>query len=537
MTVQAPDSVTVHRTQVDGVPVMWTDLAVDPTVTLFFGVGHKDMAPWTVGITHLVEHLVMRRVGHVSIPNNAESGMVTTNFYATGTPARLADFVRRVCDAVTWLREVTDDDLELERRTILAEVGMSSVYASHGDPFAARYGLAGVGLGAVSHTRLLDWAAEEVRAVAAQWFHAGNALLSSTAPLPEGLVLPLPAGPAPRRTLHPAPLWPGRTWQVGRDQALLLSGSVDGDLDRSLSALAMSVLDDVLHHELRTALGQVYSVDGVGYQVDPYSSVVASALDPERSVAADATRATLRVIERLALEGPTVDELDRTRGTLLESLALGAGRAGWFDSIASWSVRGIDVPTFDQETATIRDARPEDLRPALAAYARSLLVSIPCTLAGDTDLIDHLTSQWGAQYADLTADPQGRTGKDFSKALLNDAGGSGPLRLLKASDRMFSGKRFSAARGVDVWLLPDRLVVAGGGQVDTVVLDDIVLVGTDEDGDVELVTQRGAAMLLNPSLFKGLRDPFAAMVRHLPRAVVYDKQRVKVRPVDGAAPD
>src|SRR3954468_22205316 len=98
-TPAARDGRTVHRTERDGVPVLWTDLPVDPTVTLFFGVGHQNMTPATVGITHLVEHLVMRRVGRISTPHNAESGMVSTSFYATGTPARLVDFVRRVCDA------------------------------------------------------------------------------------------------------------------------------------------------------------------------------------------------------------------------------------------------------------------------------------------------------------------------------------------------------------------------------------------------------------------------------------------------------
>ena len=531
----SPTSVETHLDEIDGVRVLWTDLPVDPTMTLFFGVGHKDMAPATAGITHLVEHLVMRRVGHVSIPNNAESGMVTTNFYATGAPARLVDFVQRVCEAVAWLSEVTDQDLELERRTILAEVGLPSIYASHGDPFATRYGLAGVGLGAASHVRLLDWTADEVRGVAAHWFHAGNALLTSTSPLPEGLSVPLPSGPRPPRTMHPAPVEPGRTWTVGGDQTLLLSGSVGARFDSSFSLLASSVLDDVLHQELRTVLGQVYSVTGASYQVDPHTTVVVSALDPEGSVAADATRTALGVLEHLALRGPTAEEVDRTRGSLLETLTLGAGKAGWFDSIASRLVRELDIPSFDQEHAAIRDARPEDLRPVIAEFAESVLVLLPWTLAGDADLRDYLETQWGARYADLTPDPQRRIGKDFSRALLADAGGGGPLNLLKAPGRLYSGKFFSAARGIDVWLLPDRLVMSGGGQVDTLMLEDIVLVGTDADGDVELMTQRGAVVLLNPSLFKGLREPFAALIRQLPRALTYNKQRVPVTPLGDPA--
>ena len=73
-------SLETHLDEVDGVRVLWADLPVDPTMTLWFGVGHKDMTVSTAGITHLVEHLVMRRLGHVAIPHNAESGMVSTQF-------------------------------------------------------------------------------------------------------------------------------------------------------------------------------------------------------------------------------------------------------------------------------------------------------------------------------------------------------------------------------------------------------------------------------------------------------------------------
>lgn len=93
-------SLETHTREIDGVRALWADLPVDPTMTLWFGVGHKDMSARTAGITHLVEHLVMRRLGHVAVPHNAESGMVTTQFYATGTPSRLVDFIGRVCEAI-----------------------------------------------------------------------------------------------------------------------------------------------------------------------------------------------------------------------------------------------------------------------------------------------------------------------------------------------------------------------------------------------------------------------------------------------------
>src|SRR3712207_8922450 len=79
---------------VDGVRTLSADLAVDPTLTLAFGVGDCDLTPSTAGITHLVEHLVLRRVGHVAVPSNGASGLLATSFYAVGSERERVDFVR-----------------------------------------------------------------------------------------------------------------------------------------------------------------------------------------------------------------------------------------------------------------------------------------------------------------------------------------------------------------------------------------------------------------------------------------------------------
>jgi hypothetical protein len=206
------------------------------------------------------------------------------------------------------------------------------------------------------------------------------------------------------------------------------------------------------------------------------------------------------------------------------------GRASRLDSVASRLVRGLDAPSLEEEVAVIAAARPDDLRPVLVALAGSLLVLLPSDHEPGEDLVQHLESAWGARHGGLTGDPHGRTGKELSRAIMTEAGGDGPLRLVKAGDRIYSGKLFSRARGLDVMLLPERLVLVAPGEVHILPLDEIALVGSDEDGDVEVVTRRGAAVMLNPTHFRGLSGPFWAMVEALPGALRYDKQRVKVAP-------
>jgi len=132
---------STHRTTVDGVPARWADLTTDPTTTLAFGVGIRDLDPTTAGITHLVEHLVMRRVGRVRYPVNAESSLGSTSFYVTGTPAQTTEFLGLVCDAVRDLavNGVGDADLEAERRTVSPRSGRTG---STAPPTRSRTGTA-----------------------------------------------------------------------------------------------------------------------------------------------------------------------------------------------------------------------------------------------------------------------------------------------------------------------------------------------------------------------------------------------------------
>jgi hypothetical protein len=274
--------------------------------------------------------------------------------------------------------------------------------------------------------------------------------------------------------------------------------------------LAMSVVQDVLRDQLRTTLGHVYSVDGGGFSLDGDHDVVVLSLDPGPSSVCDVVVGSCDVLERLSTSGPTDDELERTRTSVLEELELAAGRALWLDSYASRAVRGIRAAGLEDEVAALRSATAADLRTPVAELLASLLVVLPTDHQPTAAALERL-GRAGAHEIDLYA--SGRT----------DHGGG----------RWFRGRYFSRARGLAFGIHDDRLVLTSATERLTVPLAEIVLVGTDEDGDVELVTSRGTVFMVTPAQFRGLRKAFAAVLDRLPDSVVrYDKQRVKVRPDD-----
>lgn len=90
----------VHRTEIDGVPVFWVDTPARLHAELVFGVGLADETMLTTGVTHLVEHLVMRQLGELPHAANAGVGVGTTSFEASSSPPVVAEHLRRLCRAL-----------------------------------------------------------------------------------------------------------------------------------------------------------------------------------------------------------------------------------------------------------------------------------------------------------------------------------------------------------------------------------------------------------------------------------------------------
>src|SRR6478672_4181232 len=101
---------SVNTTVHNGVPSYWLDSVGLSTGTLVFGVGLRDEPATLAGITHLVEHAVLRMVQPVTTPHG---GMVKTDaveFYAAGDAEAVAGFLNAVAMAISTFSAITEED-------------------------------------------------------------------------------------------------------------------------------------------------------------------------------------------------------------------------------------------------------------------------------------------------------------------------------------------------------------------------------------------------------------------------------------------
>lgn len=114
----------MNRTDVDGVPVLWQDAPAPLSACLVFGVGARHETFRTVGVTHLVEHLVMATLPKSHLDSNAHVDLGSTIFQATGRPEAVVEFISAVCAAI--------GDLPLSR--LATEAGVLEAEGASGSP-------------------------------------------------------------------------------------------------------------------------------------------------------------------------------------------------------------------------------------------------------------------------------------------------------------------------------------------------------------------------------------------------------------------
>ena len=512
----------MRQTTVDDVPVLWDEIPGDPTATLIFGVGIRDTGPAAAGISHFIEHLVMDRAGRQSARVNATSSGDSTMFYVSGSAHARTRFLVDVCAAVTWVRTVTDDELDVVRRTILAEVGLSGTYATV-TAFSARYGLSDLGSLAVNHGRLLDWTAAEVREVAATWFHRDNAVLTlTTAPWDE-LHLPLPEGRTPPRPGPPPELLTAATAFEHEGTELVFSGTLGGGHAETARAVAGRVLVTSVTDAVRVRQGNAYDVDLGRWTVGDGEIWVVS-LDPQVEATLATVGSVLGTLEQLRTGGPDPEDLAHVVAEARDQSRLASWQESDLDMAAVALLRGSsamppDVGALDQVTV-------EEVRAVIDDLLRTPLLLLPAQTAG-SEAMDTLLTTAGYGPCPLLSDPEGREPKQILSEMLWGTKGT-RLKHLDMPSPLHSGKFFSHARGQEIAVLTDRLVLLAPGQLATVLLDDIVLYGTDTDGDVEIVTSTGAVVVFRPTSFRRLPKALDAARRRMPRALVYPKQRIAV---------
>ena len=94
--------------------------------------------------------------------------------------------------------------------------------------------------------------------------------------------------------------------------------------------------------------------------------------------------------------------------------------------------------------------------------------------------------------------------------------------LVASRATFHKGRLLGPRRGSEICLGPRQLVLVDSGV--KVHVDDLVLVGEDDDGDVELVTRTGEAVVLDLRHYRRTARAWARFMANVPPQLVRDKR-------------
>lgn len=362
-----------HRADIDGIPVYHAAIGMTYTGALIFGVGLRDETPPTAGLAHLVEHLVMAKLGKVTVSHNAVTSDESISFYAQGSPTAVADFLTRVAEAVSDLSSLTEADVAEQRRVISAELGSDDERPGRGallDRFGARsIGMLDVGTPghrSLTRTHVLDFAAT--------WLHAGNAAVTLSGDVPDALRVGLPAArPLPDRA--GAEVFREGVWIVNGAVPVNLTMVLSGTSDDPAALIAGPLLADAILHDLRTNRQLIYSVAPFVAPLTRNSRFVAYALDPRPEDSVKAAARALGVVRRLSSDGPTEDELAEALASWAQGDEEPENQFGKLESIATSILRGRREQNDLFSVADVMGATQDGVRALIAAALPSVSVT------------------------------------------------------------------------------------------------------------------------------------------------------------------
>ena len=360
----------LQLTEIDGVPVFHIDSVLPLSAELVFQVGVRDETFVTAGITHLVEHLAMSRIGRRAHDYNASVSARFTSFDVSGPPADVSQYLRDVCSSL--------GDLPLERRAVEAKV-LSAEGSQVAHPIACslvgrRFGFRGVGLVDVDPPALDGISPDDVTAYARRHFVRGNAAVALVGALPPGLDLPLASGAAPVRARDVAikHRMPSRYELPGPGIGLSFETSSDEARREPLLAVLRIALERALQL-LRHEQGWVYHVDFYLVRTSR-GALVCWYADPPDEHAEEAWRGLLDILRDLARTGPTDAELAQDEVELRAGLDDPRSAEGIVGTAARNHLMGLPVLDSDALLAQRAAVTVEACRHALDELEQTLVV-------------------------------------------------------------------------------------------------------------------------------------------------------------------
>ena len=340
------------------------------TGTLTFGIGTRDEPEPLAGITHLVEHLVLRLIEPVTIIHNGHAGDDSLEFYASGTADEVSGHLNAVAGAIHRLARVTEDELAFEKSVIEAENPRPFHNVSSG-LLTYRFGVSGVGTAQFGAPATSGFSQPEIERWALRWLTTENAALSFTGPVPASLDISLPTGVRERRE-PPMPVVSTPRLIASSKEGVALSVVVEPDLARFLG--------DALRHELlwrlRHASGLIYSVIVFTTWIDADGCQLDLVLDPITDNVSATLQASIRAIREIAVEGFSEASVQSARTTYAAEIAWEASAVSDFlDQVAINGLLGREVSSREAVRDRAASLTSEELTAALGASLPSLIAA------------------------------------------------------------------------------------------------------------------------------------------------------------------
>ncbi len=363
----------MQRIELDGVPLFTSPGPGRATGALVFGVGLRDETYATLGITHLIEHLVMGTLPKSHLDCNATVDVESTVFYATGRPAAVAAFLAGVCAA---LSDLPVERMEKEIGVLQAE-NCTGSHPTAAVLWAARFRLDGPGL-ALAGGGVPEWLTEDaVREHARKWFVRNNAAAVWHGDRPDGLRLPLPAGSPPERPLPATRVQTGPLWLQGPTAGAGLLLTVADPLDAAVG-VGLDVLTERMRDVARMERGLSYSADMEVVEVAPGHREVAVLVDAREGQEAEVARVLWEQYLDLCDRGPSRAEVEHSVEGFAEHLDSGDDAVlADLSRTAFAQVFGLPVRPAAERLPAWRAVTPEQAAAALRACRPSAVLALP----------------------------------------------------------------------------------------------------------------------------------------------------------------
>lgn len=361
----------IEHIEVDGVPAVFAKRSGPTAAGLLFRVGIADETLARSGITHMVEHLALHRLGLTGYHSNGLTSGDTTQFVMTGSGAEVVTFFQSVCAA---LRDLPVERLETEKAVLRTEAGEHGVNMP-GRIMAWRHGARGLGLRGYPEWGVGALSADEVRAWARTWFTRQNALLWIRGEqVPEELRLDLPDGThRPQPVAEPLPhTFPayvaagqGRVW-------------FDGVVRRGMAGVLLArVLERELFHALRQEGGYSYTATA-GYAVRGAESAGITAIADALPEQQDAVLGgVVDVLARFRAGVVPAEEVETARAQAEAALSGPDVDANRLVAYATDLICGRPAPDVEEIREELRQVTPEGVHAAALEALDSALLVVP----------------------------------------------------------------------------------------------------------------------------------------------------------------